>query len=241
MIRIGTAGWSIHSRYAHLVPPGGSHLERQARLLDCAEINSSFYRPHQQRVYERWATSTPEGFRFAVKLPKAVTHVSRLVDTEALIAPFLEQVAGLGDRLGALLVQLPPKLSFDAAVAERFLATLRERYDGGLACEPRHASWFEADAETLFIRHRVGRVAADPAVGSPAAATSGGWPGLAYYRLHGTPRVYFSDYAPEALADWARKLQASEAAGADVWCIFDNTAGSHAIGNALDIKAFLGP
>ncbi len=236
MIRIGTAGWSIHTRYAGIVPAGGSHLERQARVLDCAEINSSFYRPHQTATYQRWAASTPGDFRFAVKLPKAATHTAKLVDTEAIVERFLAEAGGLGERLGVLLVQLPPKLPFDAVIAERFFAMLRRRHRGGIACEPRHASWFEAEAEALLIKHQVGRVAADPPAGSPAAAVPGGWPGLAYYRLHGTPRVYFSDYPPEALTAWAAKLRDSAAVGAEIWCIFDNTAGSRAIGNAIAMK-----
>jgi uncharacterized protein YecE (DUF72 family) len=236
MIRIGTAGWSIHSRYAEIVPAGRSHLERQARVLDCAEINSSFYRPHRPATYARWAASTPRDFRFAVKLPKAATHVARLTDTEAIVEAFLAEAGGLGDRLGVLLVQLPPKLAFDAAVAGRFFAMLRARHSGGIACEPRHPSWFDADAEALLIKHRIARVAADPPVGAPAAASPGGWPGLAYFRLHGSPRVYFSDYPTDRLEAWAAELRASAAAGAEVWCIFDNTAGSHAIGNAIETK-----
>lgn len=236
MIRIGTAGWSVHSRYAAVVPAGGSHLARQSRVLDAAEINSSFYRPHRRATYERWAASTPPGFRFAVKVPKAATHTARLIDCEAIVDRLLDEAGGLGDRLGVLLVQLPPKLAFDADIARRFFAMLRARHAGGVACEPRHPSWFEADAEALLIRHQIGRVAADPPIGSPAAALPGGWPGLAYYRLHGTPRVYFSDYAAEALTGWASKLRVSAAADAEVWCIFDNTAGSHAVGNAIDMK-----
>lgn len=236
MIRVGTAGWSVHSRYADVVPAGGSHLERQSRVLDAAEINSSFYRPHRRAIYERWAASTPPGFRFAVKLPKAVTHVARLVDAEAIVAAFIDQAGGLGDRLGVLLVQLPPKLAFDAGVARRFFAMLRERHAAGIACEPRHPSWFDAEAEQLLIEHRIARVAADPPVGSPAAASPGGWPGLAYYRLHGSPRVYFSDYPAEVLEAWSTKLRESAAAGAETWCIFDNTAGSHAVGNAITTR-----
>lgn len=171
-----------------------------------------------------------------MKLPKAVTHVARLVDAEAIVAAFIDQAGGLGDRLGVLLVQLPPKLAFDAGVARRFFAMLRERHAAGIACEPRHPSWFDAEAEQLLIEHRIARVAADPPVGSPAAASPGGWPGLAYYRLHGSPRVYFSDYPAEVLEAWSTKLRESAAAGAETWCIFDNTAGSHAVGNAITTR-----
>lgn len=234
-IRIGTAGWSLHSRYLPSFPAGGSHLERYARVFDCAEINSSFYRPHKHATYERWAASTPPGFRFAVKVPKAATHGARLVDTEAILDRFVEEAGGLGDKLGVLLVQLPPNLSFDAEVVGSFFTALRARHGGGIACEPRHPSWFESEAEGMLSEHRIGRVAADPPKGSPDAASPGGWLGLAYYRLHGAPRIYFSDYPTGVLE---AKLRAS--AATEVWCIFDNTAGSEAIGDALETKALVG-
>jgi uncharacterized protein YecE (DUF72 family) len=232
-IRIGTAGWSVLARYANRFPADGAHLERYARALNAVEVNTSFYRPHQRATYERWAASVPEGFRFAVKLPKTATHAARLVDTAPILDRFLDEVRGLGDRLGPLLVQLPPKLAFDPGAADAFFAALRERHDGPAACEPRHASWFEPAAEALLVRHRVARVAADPPAGSPRAARPGGWSGLAYYRLHGSPRIYFSDYPPEVLARVADDLL--RAAADEVWCIFDNTAGSEALGDALDV------
>lgn len=233
-MRIGTAGWSVPGRYADRFPPGGTHLQRYARVLNTAEINTSFYRPHRCQTYERWAASVPADFRFAVKLPKAATHGARLVGTEAILDGFFREAAGLGDGLGPLLVQLPPNLDFEADVAAGFFAALRERHDGPVACEPRHASWFAPEADALLATHRVARVAADPPAGAPEAAMPGGWPGLAYYRLHGSPRVYFSDYPPEVLATLAGRLRDALVAGADVWCIFDNTAGSEALGDALE-------
>lgn len=238
-IRIGTAGWSVPRGEAARFPGKGTHLQRYAAVMNAAEINSSFYRPHRRATYERWAASVPEGFRFAVKVPKAATHGARLVDAEAVIDAFLDEARGLGDRLGALLVQLPPNLAFDAEVADGFFAMLRARHAGDLACEPRHASWFEADAEALLAQHRVARVAADPPKGSPAAATPGGWPGLAYWRLHGSPRIYFSDYASEVLAAVAAQVAAAAAAGADVWVILDNTGGSAALGDAVELAGLV--
>ena len=233
-MRIGTAGWSVPGRYAGRFPPGGTHLQRYARALNAAEINTSFYRPHRRQTYERWAASVPPDFRFAVKLPKTATHGARLVGTEAILDGFFGEVAGLGDRLGPLLVQLPPKLDFEADVAAGFFAALRERHAGPVACEPRHASWFAPEADALLAAHRVARVAADPPAGAPEAAVPGGWPGLAYHRLHGSPRVYFSDYPTEVLVALAGRLRAAADAGAEVWCIFDNTAGSQALGDALE-------
>src|SRR6195952_3089796 len=107
--RIGTAGWSVASRYLSQVPTGGSHLERYARHLNAVEINSSFHRPHRTATYQRWAQSTPHDFRFSVKLPKAITHEAGLADCGALLDRFVEEVTGLGDKLSVLLVQLRPK------------------------------------------------------------------------------------------------------------------------------------
>ncbi len=87
-LRIGTAGWSVPALYAEEMPRGGSHLERYARRLNAVEINSSFYRPHQRKTYERWAQSTPADFRFSVKVPKAITHEARLADCDPLLIVF---------------------------------------------------------------------------------------------------------------------------------------------------------
>lgn len=235
MIRIGTAGWGIHARYADLFPAAGTHLARYAAVMNAVEINSSFYRPHRRVTYERWAASTPDDFRFAVKVPKAATHESRLKDTAAILDRLFDEVTGLGDKLGPLLVQLPPSLAFDAPVAAAFFSDLRARHAGHIACEPRHASWFTPEADALLAERRVARVAADPPAGAPAAATPGGWPGLVYLRLHGTPRVYYSDYDDAALAAIADNLSV-RAGPAEAWCIFDNTAGFAALGNALSLK-----
>lgn len=128
-MRIGTAGWSVPSRYSEAMPQGGSHLERYARHLNAVEINSSFYRPHQRKTYERWARSTPADFRFSVKVPKAITHEARLARCDALLDRFVAEATGLGDKLGVLLVQLPPSFRFDRQVADRFFRSLRTRID----------------------------------------------------------------------------------------------------------------
>src|SRR3954449_13476072 len=104
---IGTAGWSIPKEHAAPFPPTRSHLERYGAVFNAVEINSSFYRPHRRATYERWAASVRDGFRFAVKMPKAITHERRLRDAGELLNRFLSEVAGLGPKLGPLLVQLP--------------------------------------------------------------------------------------------------------------------------------------
>ncbi|MBV9882451.1 MAG: DUF72 domain-containing protein [Sphingomonadaceae bacterium] len=228
---VGTAGWSIGAA-PDAFGAGESSLARYATRFKGVEINSSFHRPHRPTTWTRWAESVPADFRFAVKLPKTITHQRRLVACGELVDRFLEETKGLGAKLAILLVQLPPKFPFDAGIAEAFLADLASRTPARIACEPRHPSWFDAAAGVLLARLGVARVAADPPV-TPAAALPGGWRGLAYWRLHGTPRLYRSTYGPERLNAYAEQLRAELEAGHETWCMFDNTASSAAIGDAL--------
>jgi uncharacterized protein YecE (DUF72 family) len=230
-IFIGTAGWSIPSGEAARFPDQGTHLERYAQVFNGVEINSSFYRPHRPATYERWAAGVPDGFRFAVKVPKAITHERRLIDADALLDRFLGEVAGLGAKLGPLLVQLPPSLAFSDG-AGAFLAGLRTRVAGDIVCEPRHATWFTPEVEALLIEQCIARVAADPAPVAGAEA-AGGWSGLAYERLHGSPRIYYSPYEAPFLDAVARRLASRAESGVTSWCIFDNTAAFAATGDAL--------
>jgi uncharacterized protein YecE (DUF72 family) len=234
--RIGTAGWTIPRTVAEHFPAEGSGLERYAALFSCAEINSSFHRSHRESTWARWAESVPDGFAFSAKLPKEITHKRRLVDCEGIIAASVAEMRPLAGKLHVLLVQLPPSLAFDAAAAGPFFAALRNMWEGGLACEPRHASWFEAEAEALLVRHRIARVAADPAI-VEAAARPGGWPGLVYHRLHGSPVKYRSSYDDGRIEPLAGQM--ASAGEAPAWCIFDNTASSAATGDALKLQDLL--
>jgi uncharacterized protein YecE (DUF72 family) len=236
---IGTAGWSIPKRAAEGFPDEGSHLERYARQFGGVEINSSFYRPHRPATYARWAGCVPEHFRFAMKVPQTITHERRLVEADDALGRFLDEVQGLGSKLGPLLIQLPPKLAFERAVAGAFLSSLRAQFDGAVVLEPRHASWFEAEPEALLRHHRIARVAADP-VRAPGADAPGGSPELAYFRLHGSPRVYWSAYPAPFLAGLASRIRALAAAGTPVWCIFDNTGSGAAIADALATQRLIG-
>lgn len=236
---IGTAGWALPREHRPAFPVEGSNLQRYAGRLPAAEINSSFYRPHRPAIYERWASSVPQDFRFAVKIPKAITHERRLVSAGDALDAFLAQAGALGDRLGCLLVQLPPSLQFDAAVAGRFFTALRKRHEGPVALEPRHATWFAPRVDALLVKHRVSLAAADPAR-VPEAAETGGWNEVAYVRLHGSPRMYYSSYDDAWLDALAARLLALRETAHEVWCIFDNTAHGAALGNALALLDRLG-
>jgi uncharacterized protein YecE (DUF72 family) len=236
-IHLGTAGWSIRKEYDADYPASGSHLERYAQTLSAVEINSSFYRPHRQSTYARWAASVPEDFRFAVKVPRALTHLGQLSDT-SILDRFLDETAGLGLKLGPLLVQLPPRFAYNDRVMGDFFTALRERFAGDVVCEPRHRTWFTAAADALLNRFRVARVAADPAL-MPQAAQPGGWPDLAYYRLHGSPRIYYSAY-PDAYLEKLTGELMRQSKTSPVWCIFDNTAEGAATHDALRVWRSIG-
>ena len=243
---LGTAGWTIPKQHAALFPLSvqevkASHLERYASVLHCVEINSSFHRPHRRSTWERWAASVPDEFRFAVKAPKAITHISKLVNAGAALQEFFQAIAGLGSKLGPVLVQLPPKLGLEEDIAHDFFTTLRELHTGAVVLEPRHESWFTSAANQLLRSFEVARVAADPPRGSPAAARPGGWGGLHYWRLHGSPRTYYSEYDDAALSGIADMLMsAAEQEDRDTWVIFDNTALGHASANVIRLGELLG-
>ena len=235
---IGTAGWSIPAQEAARFGPGGTALQRYATRFGGVEVNSSFHRPHRRATWERWADSVPAAFRFAVKLPKIISHERRLVDCAEPVARFLDEAGGLGEKLAILLLQLPPKLAFDPPVAIPFLAALVASSPARVICEPRHPSWFEPAPDALLNDLGIARVAADPAP-VPAAALPGGWRGLGYWRLHGSPRMYRSSYDDGRLDRYSTLLREAALAGHAAWCMFDNTAGSAATGDALGVVARL--
>lgn len=236
-VYIGCAGWSLPRAYWSTFPAHGTQLQRYATQLTAVEINSSFYRQHRPQTYLRWARSVPSEFRFSVKLPKLITHVQRLQNCDVVLDEFLSQCMQLGDSMGCLLIQLPPSLTYDDVTAEAFFLTLRSRYAGGVVLEPRHETWLNANA--LLVEQRIGQVAADPSPFAGGEAPSG-WPGIRYWRLHGSPRIYHSAYDRSHLQALADNLQSSMQDAIPTWCIFDNTASGFALDDALTLQALLG-
>lgn len=232
---VGCAGWTIPGADRAAFPAEGSHLEKYASLFGAVEINSSFYRPHQRKTYEKWAGCVPDDFRFAVKLPRTITHDAKLVGIDTPLDQFAEEVAGLGGKLGCVLVQLPPKLGFDAGVAGSFVGRLAERFRCMIALEARNPGWFGEEATALLAGADVTRVIADPAKGQegPHVPTTAS----IYVRLHGSPRVYYSSYEPAYLAQLAHDMRVHALAGRTVWTIFDNTASGASMPNALAVVA----
>ena len=229
----GTAGWSIPKQHAAKFPTIGTHLERYAKMFNCVEINSSFYRPHRPSTWARWASSVPPNFRFSVKVPRGITHESGLVCPNEQLRAFLEPITALRVRLGPLLIQLPPKQAFEEPIASRFLESFRAEFPSGpIVLEPRHPSWFAPGVSATLERLRISRVAADPAT-VDEGRVPGGDLSVAYFRLHGSPRTYYSSYDEASLDRIAQAIQGLPSSR--VYCIFDNTALGHATGNALEI------
>lgn len=225
---VGTAGWTIPKIASSRFPLEGSHLQRYAQRLNGVEINSSFYRPHRAKTYKRWSEETEAGLKFAVKMSKTFTHEKRLDVEDAELKLWLAPVGELGTKLGALLVQIPPKLEFDRLVANSFFKNLRELTDVMIAFEPRHVSWTSSEAKHLLEFYDITKVEADPERCPMAIDKSK----PRYIRLHGSPDIYKSNYDQRTLKRWADDLASSPRS----WIIFDNTTFGCATLNALDLK-----
>jgi len=240
-IRIGLAGWSeAVSRHRAYFPrigqvaPEASALAKYATSFDFVEVNASFYRQFCPATYEKWASEVPAGFCFSVKMQRCITHHTRLKNT-GLLGPFFDSIAGLGDKLGVILIQLPPSLSFDEAIAASFFRALRERYDGAAVCEPRHSSWANLLASGLLAAHRIGLVRTE--IPDPPCEEGAGAAPI-YLRLHGTPRRYYSAYSDEQLGRVAGYLGLNPHRARFV--VFDNTASNAGVRNGSVLLELIG-
>ncbi len=214
-------------------------LARYATRFPVVEVNSSFYRHHRPSTYERWAAAVPAHFRFSVKLPRRITHELALRGAGPTLERFLDEVEGLGSKLGGFLMQLPPSLTLDARAASTFLGVFRRRSDAAVVCEPRHASWFTTKADALLERFAVTRAAADPAR-VPAAGYPSADPIWPYWRWHGSPRIYYSAYSDAALTHLASRVVRDTNTPNPPWVIFDNTAHGFATPNAARFQELAG-
>ncbi len=268
-VRVGISGWRYPGWRGDFYPPGlvqRRELEYAAARLTSIEVNGSFYSLQRPSSYAAWRAQTPEGFVFAVKGPRYVTHLKRLVDVETALANFLASgVLGLGPRLGPVLWQLPETLRFDPEVLGAFLAglprttgeaaALATRHDDKLsgdrvltstesdvplrhALEFRSATFADEAAYALLREHSVACVLAD---------TAGRWPRVeqvtadfAYVRLHGDKELYASGYGDAALRQWAARCRGWADDGLDVFAYFDNDSKGFAPHDAMRLIELLG-
>ncbi len=235
---VATAGWNVPRELRQAAPTGETVLQTYAGQLGAVEINSTFYRRHRASTFERWRASVPDGFRFSVKIPRSISHEAALRDCDADLDEFLGDISALKSALGPLLLQLPGSQAFERSVAAKFFARLRLKFAGLVACEPRHASWYDSPATEIFEDYRIARVIADPP--RPAAATlPAGSSTLRYVRWHGSPRVYWSEYGEPRLLELRQRLEQYPSHG-ETWCVFDNTAAGAAFVDARRFQELQG-
>ncbi|MDQ7859154.1 MAG: DUF72 domain-containing protein [Armatimonadota bacterium] len=222
----GTSGFSYPEWRGGFYPAdlrADEMLAYYSRALRTVELNNTFYRFPRAEHVAQWRQATPDGFRFAVKANRAITHVQRLRDVAELVRVQLERVAGLADRRGPLLFQLPPSVRRDLGLLRDFLAGLPPLLG---AIEFRHTSWQADETYTVLEEHRVALTIMESDDDEPVLRFVGPF---AYLRLHR------SAYPAEALAAWAARIRAQLAAGKDVYAYFTHEEGAPAPAYAIEL------
>lgn len=226
-MKIGVAGWNIPTHLKPHFSTEGTHLEKYARVLSAVEVNSSFYRDHQCKTYQKWRAATPEDFRFSVKLNQRFSHDKTFKPSLQDLGQCLDAMSGLEEKWSVLLIQFPGSLEFSPKI-EKLFKCVRKKFEGHIVLEPRNLSWIEKDALDLYRAYNMSKVSADPERCSSKRKLN--FSGIEYYRLHGSPELYRSSYSQKYLLDLSLKLTPKS------WCIFDNTTFGHATENALTLQ-----
>ncbi len=235
---IGTSGWTYKHWAGKFYPQDLSPrrwLEYYARHFDTVELNSPFYRVPKRKTFEGWRERTPEGFVFAVKASRLITHVRKLRGVEEEVRWFFSEVQGLGEKLGPVLFQLPPSLRVTVDGLEGLLGLLPE---GRYAFEFRHPSWFTEEVYEVLSHYDAALCVADsPRFPCERRVTAS----FLYVRLHGSQRLYASLYTREELEDWAGFIRRGFEMGVEeAFCYFDNDYEAYAVRNALELLEILG-
>ena len=235
---VGCSGWHYEHWRGLYYPrelPRTRWLSFYARQFATVELNNSFYRLPSEKAFNSWRESTPQGFMFAVKASRFITHVKRLKDLGSAVETFVSGARLLGEKLGPLLYQLPPSLKRDDGLLRDFLSSLPPGYRHVM--EVRHESWVDDAVFDILREHNVGLCVFDmPASGCPLVATAD----FVYVRFHGSQGLYSSCYSEEELAQWARRIAGL---GQDIkacYIYFNNDAQAFAVKNALTLRDFLG-
>jgi len=235
---IGTSGWNYQEwkDSFYLGVPKKNWLEFYAGKFPAIEINATFYGLQRKSTFEKWGDRTPAEFRFTIKGNRYLTHNKKLLDAEDSIRLEKDRAGGLGEKLSAVLWQLPGKLTKDAVRLDAFGKALGSWSEVRHALEFRHPSWFDDEVAEILARHRLAICMSDAA----------DWPiwdristNLVYIRLHGHERTYESLYGPERLRSWATRIQQWLRMGYDVHIYFDNTGEGAAPADALMLAALV--
>jgi uncharacterized protein YecE (DUF72 family) len=233
---VGTSGWQYDDWRGRLYPeklPQRLWLEHYAERFATVEVNNAFYRLPEKSVFEGWRSRTPAGFCFAVKASRYLTHVKRLREPAEPVARLMERAAGLGDRLGPILLQLPPRLRGHPDLLDACLACFPD--DVRLAVEPRHETWWTPEVREVLERHGAALCWADRR-GRPVTPLwrTADW---GYLRLHEGRAQPWPCYGRTALRTWVTRLAASWPDQADVFVYFNNDPGGAAVDNAATFAA----
>jgi uncharacterized protein YecE (DUF72 family) len=236
-IRIGTSGWHYESWLGGFYPAAlasGDMLAFYARTFETVEVNSSFYRLPSDDTLRAWTKATPDGFVFAFKASRYLTHRKKLIDPEEPLQRVLSSAGLLHVKLGPILFQLPPRWHLNLERFRSFVALLPK--DRRFVFEFRDRSWFAEPVYQVLRESRVGFCMYDFAgIQSPLEVTAD----FVYIRLHGPSGRYSGLYQDEALTAWARRIAAWEGEGRDTYCYFDNDEHGFAVQNATELKRML--
>ena len=237
-VLVGTSGWQYRDWRGRFYPPTLPQrlwLEHHAAAFATTEVNNSFYRLPAREVFEGWRARTPADYVVTVKASRFLSHVKRLREPQEPVARLMDRVSALGDRLGAVLLQLPPDLQCEV-----------ERLDACLACfpagtrvavEPRHASWWNADLRDVLTARGAALVWADR--GSAPVAPLWRTAGWGYLRLHAGGGEPVWPYAPAVLRDWAVRLAETWDDGETVYAYTNNDPGGAALRDAVVLARLL--
>jgi uncharacterized protein YecE (DUF72 family) len=236
---VGTSGWNYQGwrDLFYQGRPASQWLSFCAERFTGIEVNATFYRLQPREVFQRWRRATPRDFRFTIKANRYLTHNKKLNDPLPAIRTEREGAAGLGDKLAAVVWQLPSNLHKDLRRLDRFARALHSWRSVRHAIELRHPSWFDDEVAACLSHHRIAVCQSDAA----------DWPlwdrittDLVYIRLHGHTQTYASAYSDEQLQALARYTQHWTRTGCDVHIYFDNDSQAHAPRNALRLLELLG-
>ena len=234
---VGTSGWVYPHWSGVFYPerlPQREWFAYFARHFSTVEINNTFYRLPQERTWRAWREQAPEGFRYAVKGSRFITHIKRLRDCEEPVATFMERAQLLGPHLGPVLWQLPPQMKCDPERLDAFCALLPR--DAAHVFEFRRRDWFCEDVFAVLRRHHIGFCIYHMVdEETPVEATSE----IAYMRFHGSGALYGGRYPDHDLAQWAERLRALPPEVREVYVYFNNDAFGYAVENAATLRGLL--
>ncbi len=227
---VGTSGWQYDDWKDVLYSgvPKTRWLERYATVFPAVEVNNTFYNLPKEKTFENWAARTPEGFVFVCKASRYITHIRRIDDVAEAVTLFVQRARLLGEKLGAVLYQLPPSMQRDVARFESFLDVLPPHPPA--AIEFRNDSWYDETVYALMRSHDVALCVADSPKHRAPLVTTAGW---AYLRLHGTEG--YGLYDDDTIGDWSRRVASLDAD--PIYVFFDNDVAGNAVGNALQLTA----